>query len=182
MVRCSRKINQCNQLWHAAELGSVRYNPVTASIWEYSSNQCLIKWILGPLSSSWSVLSSQLCGFPLHRTQWHDAPQTVFFFVLCMSVGNSQPRSQMTSPLLLTSHLAPFHHERNHATTHFHLAYPLQGHGRLAPIPHFLLNKTPRSHHPLWVLEMLSLQHDYLNLALSSASVNINKPQNTIQG
>lgn len=104
------------------------------------------------------------------------------FFLSYLSVGNSQPRSQMTSPLLLTSHLAPFHHERNHATTHFHLAYPLQGHGRLAPIPHFLLNKTPRSHHPLWVLEMLSLQHDYLNLALSSASVNINKPQNTIQG
>lgn len=102
----------------------------------------------GSLWRYWSALSSQLCDVPLNCFQWHSFSHTVS--------GNS---AKITDGILFALNISPFPiswwKKPCHVQAHFHPACAVQGHGRLVPIPHLILNKTPRSHQPLWV--MLSL-------------------------
>lgn len=55
---------------------------IAACIWQYSSNQLLINWVLGPLSRSWKVPweDNEVCYLP-SCVVFHWILSTVFFFL-----------------------------------------------------------------------------------------------------
>lgn len=86
---------------------------IAACIWQYSSNQLLINWVLGPLSRSWKVPweDNEVCYLP-SCVVFHWILSTVFFFFFFGLMHTYwEVSAEITDDvsLLLTSRHAQFH-------------------------------------------------------------------------